>query len=222
MDLKYCYVYKTLRFLLVALVFTGISCSGAKEASNHSIPVEDLPQILKEVSNSDKDSVNQQRNRNVTLNYKNESSDVEIPLNPQGQDFILELKGVEREEGEQQKELADSLAAKDSVISALEEQMEENIKKVLKDFRRAQDLFYREDFKGAMEKVNESLDVQETADALGLKGTIYFMQDEMSSAKYYWNKAVQMDPELPVPDIPELESLIRDIKESEEIEEGEE
>jgi tetratricopeptide (TPR) repeat protein len=198
--------------LLIGLLVVIVSCSGSKETTN-SIPVEDLPKILREASNAGQDSAEQQSSEPMTLNYKNESTDLTIPIDPQGQDFVLELEGVKAQE----EEPADSLALQDSVV---QERMAEKIKEVLKTFRRAQNLFYRQDYKGAMEMVDESLELQETADALGLKGTIYFMRDDLSSAKYYWNKAVQMDPEIPVPDIPELESLIEDIKDSEETEEG--
>jgi tetratricopeptide (TPR) repeat protein len=196
------------------------ACGGSKEAAGPSVPVEDLPQILREVSRAEKDTAKKDPKKPLTLNYKNESTDVTIPLDPQGQEFVLELQGVEKEQSTQQQEqMPDSVMIQDSVVQA---HMAQKIKKVLKTFRRAQDLFYRQDYKGAMEMVDQSLELQQTADALGLKGTIFFMRDNMSSAKYYWNKAVQMDPELPVPDIPELESLIRDIKESEDSKEVEE
>lgn len=215
MESRFCCVYDPLTFLFVGLLFVVVSCSGSQQAAEPSIPVEDLPQVLREVSNSEQDTTQEKNGESVTLNYKNKSTDVTIPLNPNRQEFILELKGVEREE---QTEPQDSVILQDSLV---QKRMAEKIKKVMKTFRRAQNLFYRQDYKGAMEMVDKSLDLQQTADALGLKGTIFFMRDNMSSAKYYWNKAVQMDPEIPVPDIPELESLIRGIKESENIEEGE-
>ncbi len=193
--------------LCVVLLFG--SCSTPQQSAQ--IPVEDLPQILREVKQTP--AIDTTSNEDdVKLQYSNESTNVTIPINPQNQDFILELEGLQREVPK-----PDSVSLQDSVV---QKKMAQKIKQVLRDFRRAQDLFYREDYKGAMERIDSSLETQQTADALGLKGTIFFMRDNISSAKYYWNKAVQMDPDIPVPDIPELESLIKEIKGTEESETG--
>lgn len=195
------------------VVVAGVSCSASKKAQQAKIPVDKLPQILREASHSKGDSAKSTKD-DVKLHYKNKSTSVTIPIDPQRQDFVLKLKGLEKKQqqkssGEAGKQHQDSTIMQDSLVQAT---MAKHIKQVLRYFRRAQDLFYREDFKGAMEMVNRSLEIQRTADALGLKGSIFFMQDNMSSAKYYWNKAVRMDPEIPVPDIPELESIIKKIK----------
>ena len=60
--------------------------------------------------------------------------------------------------------------------------------------------------------MNESLRVQETADAYGLKGTIYFMLNRKSATRENWDKAVKMNPDIMIPNIPELEDIIKDIK----------
>lgn len=193
--------------LCTALLFG--SCATPQQSAQ--IPVEDLPQILREVKQTPPIDTTSNED-DVKLQYSNESTNVTIPINPQNQDFILELEGLQKEEPE-----PDSVSLQDSLV---QKKMAQKIKQVLRDFRRAQDLFYREDYKGAMERINSSLETQQTADALGLKGTIFFMRDNISSAKYYWNKAVQMDPEIPVPDIPELESLIKEIKATEQSETG--
>lgn len=186
----------------VCLAVLTASCSTPEKTAQ--IPVDDLPKILREVQKpADTTSKNA---KDIKLTYQNKSTNVTIPVDPQNQSFILEMKGLQKEKSQ------DSVNMQDSLIQA---RMAKKIKQVMRDFRRAQDLFYREDYKGALEKVNSSLETQKTADALGLKGTIFFMRDNMSSAKYYWNKAVQMDPEIPVPDIPELESFIKKIKASE-------
>lgn len=215
MELR-CYCdYNWGKVILMGTLLFCISCAGAKEAN---LPSENMTQLLHEEPVSEQDTVARSTNTDLKLNYENESTNVTIPIDPQNQEFILELKGV-HQKGYEEDRSKDSSVKQDSIV---QEKMAKQIKKVLKDFRRAQDLFYREDYKGAMEKVNSSLEIQETADALGLKGTIFFMRNNMSSAKYYWNRAVQMDPEIPVPNIPELESLIKDIKSNEDSEEVEE
>lgn len=242
MDLKY-YCDCKLHFVFgVCIALLCISCGSSENAQTPQVPVEDLPQILREARTQD-DTTKDDPSDDVKLQYKNNSTSVTIPIDPQKQDFVLELKGLDKgsmmdeneedsteapQQAEQRRQKRDNRTNKayqpDSVVvdSMVQAKIAERIKQVLKDFRRAQDLFYRQDYRGALEMVNRSLETQRTADALGLKGSIFFMMDKISSAKYYWNKAVQMDPDLPVPNIPELETLIKDIKATEDQEEAEE
>ena len=39
------------------------------------------------------------------------------------------------------------------------------------------------------------------------------MMENITAARANWNKAVQMDPNIPVPSIPELETLINELRE---------
>jgi len=220
MELKYYYdCSNPVRFIVTGLLVVLLaSCTGSQETTTKSsIPVDKLPEILRSAQ-ADKDTTKSSK-ESVKLRYKNKTTDVTIPIDPQKQDFVLELEGVERKDNDTSEDTARSAEATAKRDSVFKKRMAKNIKTVMRNFRRAQDLFYKQDYKGAMEKVNASLEVQETADALGLKGSIFFMRDNLSSAKYYWNKAVEMDPDIPVPDIPALESLIRDIKDGEESQE---
>lgn len=213
-----CSLTKLAGIFLAALF---ISCSSSKEAQQEETSASESPQILKEKSESQKDTTSKKNKEKIKLQYEGKNTDVTIPIDPQNQEFVMELEGLERQKEtsrDTQKQASDSTVLQDSLVQAT---MAKNIKQVLKDFRRAQNLFYRQDYKGALKMVNRSLETQKTADALGLKGSIYFMQDDMSSAKYYWNEAVKMDPDIPVPDIPELESLIKEIKATEDQEEQE-
>lgn len=226
MDLRYCFDYNFVILLVFGAVVVFMSCSSSKNMKEQaSVPVEDLPQIVREASRPQSDSTKQSSKNDVKLRYKNKSTSVTIPIDPDKQDFVLELNGVEQSQsakkgkGKQRPRSAraDSAILQDSLVQAT---MAKKIKRVLKNFRRAQDLFYRENYDEALRMVSKSLEIQRTADALGLKGSIFFVQDDMSSAKYYWNQAVQMDPEIPVPNIPELDSLIREIKATEDQEEA--
>lgn len=243
MDLKYCCDFKIHLFVGVLAILICTSCSTPEKTQTPQVPVEDLPQILQE-ARPQVDTTTNDPSDDLKLKYRNNSTSVTIPIDPQSQDFVLELKGLDqgprglmgqnadstrqvqqgkrsqpRDNRTNRTSRPDSTIMQDSLVQA---KMAENIKQVLKDFRRAQDLFYRQDYEGALDMVNRSLETQRTADALGLKGSIFFMMDKISSAKYYWNKAVLMDPEIPVPNIPELETLIQDIKETEDREEAKE
>lgn len=226
MALRYYFVYSLSLILFIGTTFLFNSCSSSKESA------EEKPDIIKENEeeleedttatgngNGEKKSTAQSKAKNesekqddkLQLKYKNESTTVTIPLDIKKDNFVLELQGMKAEKAED-KIRRDSVILKDSLV---QKEMSKRINEVLKYFRQAQDLFYRRDYKGAMEMVDKSLKVQRTAEALGLKGSIFFMQDNMSSARYYWNRAVEMDSEVPVPDIPELEGLVKEIKTSE-------
>ena len=205
MELKY-YFASSIRLLIILLPVLGmVSCYPSQETASEDVAAEEeTPQILKEPALQKVDTV--KSDDLLKLKYKNKSTSLTIPLDLQKHQFVLELKGMEMDPPK------DSLVAQDSVVQAI---MADRIKKVMKYFRRSQDLFYRQDYEGAMEMINKSLKIQQTADALGLKGTIFFMMDNVSSAKYYWNMAVKMDPETPVPDIPQLEGMVEELKISE-------
>ena len=105
---------------------------------------------------------------------------------------------------------------KDSIIvvdSTIIEQRAVDIQSLLSGYRKAQDLFYLGEYRDALTEVDKTLEIQETADAFALKGTIFFMLDNITAARANWNRAVQLDPDIPVPSIPELETLINEIRE---------
>ncbi|WP_020403676.1 tetratricopeptide repeat protein [Gracilimonas tropica] len=148
----------------------------------------------------------------IVLNYKNESSGIQISLDPDQDEFFLDLKGMKP-------------AEKDTVViadSTLIKNRENDIREVLSKFRKAQDLFYLEEYTEALRLLNETLEVAETADAYALKGTIHFMMGNQNATRENWNLAVQINPDLPIPSIPELETIINDIKLEEGIEPSEE
>lgn len=153
----------------------------------------------------------------IQLEYANQSSAIQINLDPDKDQFFLDLSGMEPVE-------------KDTVFIAdttLMKQRESDIRTVLSKFRQAQDLFYLEEYTEALRLLNETLEIAETADAYALKGTIHFMRGNQSATRENWNRAVELDPDLPIPSIPELEDIIEDIIEEEnedednETEEGE-
>ena len=138
----------------------------------------------------------------ITVNYLNESSNIQIKLDPSKEQFYLDLRGMRPVD-------------KDSIIvidSSLVQNRARDIKSLLANFRKAQDLFYIGDYKKSLEFVDKTLEIQETADAYAFKGTIFFMLENITAARANWNRAVQMDPNIPIPSIPELETLIQEIR----------
>mgnify|MGYP001319011463 CR=1 FL=1 len=145
-------------------------------------------------------------NNEIQLEYANQSSAIQINLDPDKDQFFLDLSGMTPVE-------------KDTVFVAdttLMQQREDDIRTVLSKFRQAQDLFYLEEYTEALRLLNETLEIAETADAYALKGTIHFMRGNQSATRENWNRAVELNPDLPIPSIPELEDIIEDILDEEE------
>ncbi|MEX0721405.1 MAG: hypothetical protein WD059_12105 [Balneolaceae bacterium] len=166
--------------------------------------VNDLDQV-----NTQQDTIDKKddKDNRITLSYTNQSSGIEIKLDPESDQFFLDLTGMKP-------------AEKDTVIIADSTLMEEKLKdiqRVLAKFRQAQDLFYLDEYSEALRLLNETLEIAETADAYALKGTIHFMMGNRNATHENWNRAVRLNPDLPIPGIPELEDLIEEIIEEEQV-----
>lgn len=181
--------------LIAGIAMLWLHSCGPKEAT---LSNQDR-QFIEELRKASEE--NGERSESITLNYANESSGIEINLDPEKDEFYLDLKGMQP-------------AEKDTVViadSTLIKQRDDDIREVLTKFRRAQDLFYLDEYTEALRLLNETLEIAETADAYALKGTIHFMMGNRNATRQNWNRAVQLNPDLPIPSIPELEELIEDI-----------
>jgi len=197
---------KEFTIIVVLFMIIHIGCATPQSISNNSNnestnsnprALSSLPRAANSVSTD-----NSPYEEIITVNYLNESSNIQIKLDPSKEQFYLDLRGMRPVD-------------KDSIIvidSSLVQNRARDIKSLLANFRKAQDLFYIGDYKKSLEFVDKTLEVQETADAYALKGTIFFMLENITAARANWNRAVQMDPNIPIPSIPELETLIQEIR----------
>lgn len=139
----------------------------------------------------------------ITVIYKNGSSNIQISLDPNKDEFYFDFRG--------------STPFKNDSINGIDSTLINNratdIQTLLSSYRKAQDLFYLGEYLDALAEVDKTFEIQETADAYALKGTIFFMMENPTAARANWNKAVQIDPNIPVPSIPELEILINELRE---------
>lgn len=197
----------TLVALLVAfqLAFTMSCATPESVQSNSSNQLENANRRTVN-TNTQRSSANTKEdspsNEVITVNYLNESSNIQIKLDPSKEQFYLDLRGMRP-------------ADKDSVMvidSSLVQNRAKDIQSLLSNYRKAQDLFYLGEYRQSLEFIDKTLEVQETADAYALKGTIFFMLENITAARANWNRAVQMDPNIPIPSIPELETLIQEIR----------
>lgn len=197
---------KEFTIIVVLFMIIHIGCATPQSISNNSNnestnsnprALSSLPRAVNSVSTD-----NSPYEEIITVNYLNESSNIQIKLDPSKEQFYLDLRGMRPVD-------------KDSIIvidSSLVQNRARDIKSLLANFRKAQDLFYIGDYKKSLEFVDKTLEIQETADAYALKGTIFFMLENITAARANWNRAVQMDPNIPIPSIPELETLIQEIR----------
>lgn len=197
----------TLTAFLVAFIITfTLSCATIEPVqSNTSSRLEDTSRRTvntntqrNTVSTTDASPLNEV----ITVNYLNESSNIQIKLDPSKEQFYLDLRGIRPVD-------------KDSIIvidSSLVQNRARDIQSLLTNFRKAQDLFYLGEYRESLEFIDKTLEIQDTADAYALKGTVFFMLENITAARANWNRAVQMDPNIPIPSIPELETLIQEIR----------
>jgi len=196
-----------LTVLLVAFIITfTLSCATTESVQNNtSSRLEDTSRRTAN-TNTQRNTVNttdaSPLNEVITVNYLNESSNIQIKLDPSKEQFYLDLRGMRP-------------ADKDSIVvidSSIVQSRAKDIQMLLTNYRKAQDLFYLEEYRQSLDFIDKTLEIQETADAYALKGTIFFMLENITAARANWNRAVQMDPNIPIPSIPELETLIQEIR----------
>lgn len=176
--------------------------SGCKSSENVS---SDTPQNLTRSEQEEAASDIPQETSSgeaVVVTYRNSSSNIQIKLDPSKDQFYMDLSGMTPVE-------KDSVVVKDSTLI---KNRAIDIQALLSSYRKAQDLFYLGEYRQALEEVDKTIEIQETADAYALKGTIFFMLENITAAQANWTRAVQMDPNIPVPSIPELETLINEIR----------
>ena len=200
------FMKKEFTIIIVLFMIIHIGCATPQPISSNSNsqPTNSNPRALSNSSRttSSVSTDNTPSKEVITVNYLNESSKIEIKLDPSKEQFYLDLRGIRPVD-------------KDSIIvidSSLVQNRARDIQSLLTNFRKAQDLFYIGEYRESLQFIDKTLEIQDTADAYALKGTVFFMLENITAARANWNRAVQMDPNIPIPSIPELETLIQEIR----------
>lgn len=84
------------------------------------------------------------------------------------------------------------------------------IRSAIAEIRVAQEQFYKQEYSQALEHINNSLSMYETAENLALKGSILYMMNEQKEAGTFWKKALAINP-----DMPGIKNMMRLIEEEE-------
>lgn len=203
MEYKVLYASRITGSLIFSVVLIMIGCKSSENLPANT-QIEDVQQseVSTPGATNSGNTSEQTRSESVTVNYKNGSSNIQIQLDPSQDEFYMDLSGMSPSE-------KDSIVVKDSTII---KNRAIDIQSLLSSYRKAQDLFYLGEYRQALDEVDKTIEIQETADAYALKGTIFFMLENITAAQANWTRAVQMDPNIPVPSIPELETLIEEIR----------
>jgi tetratricopeptide (TPR) repeat protein len=132
----------------------------------------------------------------VNVKYKNNTSTVEYAVGKGNEEFVLTMN-------------TDPKFNKDLIDGTLNvsKEAQDAINLALKNYRRAQEFLYVDDYTSALDYVEESLKIIETAEALSLKGSILYVMGDEEKAKALWVQAAKLDPEIRVPSAKELKEL---------------
>ncbi len=132
----------------------------------------------------------------VNVKYKNNASSIEYAVGKGNEEFVLSMN-------------TDPKSKKDLIDGTLNvsKEAQDAINVALKNYRRAQEFLYVDDYSSALDYVEESLKIIETAEALSLKGSILYVMGDEEKAKALWIQAAKLDPEIRVPSAKELKDI---------------
>ena len=179
-------LYTGLKYTLIISIFALASC-------DTRYTIQDLAEQQRIAENSrraysTKDPVN--------IKYKNNAASIDYAVGKGNEEFVLSMTT----DPKSKKDVIDgslnvSKEAKDAVNSAM------------KYYRRSQEFLYVDDYNSALDYVDESLKIIETAEALSLKGSVLYVMGNEEKAKELWMQAAKLDPEIRVPSAKELKDI---------------
>jgi len=94
-------------------------------------------------------------------------------------------------------------------IIEFKEELDKNITETLRLIVLAQTAFYNRDIDNALNLVNQSLELFETAQGYALKGSLNYLNGDKAEAQKNWESAAQFNPDIFIPDIEILDQIIR-------------
>jgi hypothetical protein len=103
--------------------------------------------------------------------------------------------------------VTDEIKTNDEILN-FEKSLSEGVDESLRLIVKAQNAFYEREIKKALTFVEESLEIFETAQGYALKGSLHYLIGEREQAEKYWELAVRLNPDIYIPDIEMLDTLI--------------
>ncbi|MGL1904047.1 MAG: tetratricopeptide repeat protein [Fibrobacterales bacterium] len=179
-------------------------------------------------------SEEKEKSEQLTIRYSNQSTSIKMQVDPFDEDLYIDMRGglhstqsisantnsidtvyqiskqPEQSQGQPQggqRPIPNSEVQKN--MQNMQPQKMNN--SVLAHIRRAQDYFYKKQYEDAVEAVNQSLQIQKTAEGYALIGSIYYMMDEIPWAITQWRNALELNP-----DMIEIQKMLEKIKRDQE------
>ena len=103
--------------------------------------------------------------------------------------------------------VTDDIKTDDEILN-FEQTLSDGVDESLRLIIKAQNAFYEREIKKALTFVDESLEIFETAQGYALKGSLHYLIKERDQAEKYWELAVRLNPDIYIPDIEMLDTLI--------------
>jgi len=103
--------------------------------------------------------------------------------------------------------VTDEIKTNDEILN-FEKSLSEGVDESLRLIVKAQNAFYDKEIKKALTFVEQSLEIFETAQGYALKGSLHYLIGERDQAEKFWELAVRLNPDIYIPDIEMLDTLI--------------
>lgn len=94
-------------------------------------------------------------------------------------------------------------------LKEYETTLQQNVDETLRLIILAQTSFYQRDLNKALEYVNNSIEIFETAQGYALKGSLHYLNGEKGEAQKNWAKATRFNPDIYIPAIEALDQIIK-------------
>jgi len=154
----------------------------------HINHVHALPDSLK------KSNAREVPDESINVHYENGLISFNSIIDMQ-EDFYIELKGSFKSQNKTSGKVEQD-ATRDK-----EDMQPNSANCAIKNYISAQKMAERGEYTEAMVSINNSIDCLNSGEALALKGSIYFLMKDTSSAESYWMQATLKDPSITVPKI---------------------
>ena len=103
--------------------------------------------------------------------------------------------------------VTEEIKTNDEILN-FEKSLSEGVDESLRLIVKAQNAFYDKEIKKALTFVEQSLEIFETAQGYALKGSLHYLIGERDQAEKFWELAVRLNPDIYIPDIEMLDTLI--------------
>ncbi len=96
-----------------------------------------------------------------------------------------------------------------SELLNFEADLQDKVDETLRLIVQAQNAFYNKNLNQALDFVNQSLEIFETAQGYALKGSLLYLKGDKEEAQKSWNMATRFNPDIYIPEVETLDQIIK-------------